>query len=443
VRKSLTARIVGLSIIWIIMALVITTLILGRLYRDHIEEHFDAHVFTHVEELVAAVETGPDGKLQMGGQPTDPRFYHLNSGWYWEVRKAGQVLGKSSSLGEKTLNLQELKMGESRDVQIIYGPEGEKLRAQIMEVSYPNNAGALTFVATAPDIQIAEDVSDFTTHIVVSFLVLGVGLTLAVIIQVQQALKPLKAIGAEISDIKAGRTKRLSQQFPQDVQPLVDEMNYLLDHNEVLLKRARNQLGDLAHAVKNPLTVIRNEARNLANEQGQLILDQSHVMASSIDHCLTRARVSGKEDMFGYRTPVKGVIEDLVFAVERIYHERGIEITLSDIGDCCFRGETQDVEEMAGNLIDNACKWASSQVVVSCTTDNERLQIVVEDDGPGIREQDLELVMRRGHKLDESKPGHGHGLGIVNDIASLYGGSLSLNRSSLGGLRVRLDLPAA
>jgi len=209
------------------------------------------------------------------------------------------------------------------------------------------------------------------------------------------------------------------------------------------LKRARNQLGDLAHSVKNPLTVIRNEARNLANEQGQLILDQSHVMASSIDHCLSRARISGKEDMFGYRTPVKGVIEDLVFAVERIYHERGIEIKLTEMGDCCFRGETQDIEEMAGNLIDNACKWASSQVVVTCEAENERLLIVVEDDGPGIREQDLELVMRRGHKLDESKPGHGHGLGIVNDIASLYGGSLTLDRSPFGGLRVHLDLPAA
>ena len=442
-RKSLTVRIISTSIIWIILVLVVTAFILGKLYRDHIEEHFDAHVLTHVEELVAAVETGPDGKLQLEGQPTDPRFYHLNSGWYWEVRMAGQSLGKSSSLGGNILNLQELKMGESREAQIIYGPEGEKLHAQIMEVSYPNAAGSLTFVATAPDVQIAEDVTDFATHLVVSFLTLGVGLTLAVIIQIRLALKPLKAIRAEIGNVKAGRSKRLSQHFPQDVQPLVDELNYLLDHNELLLKRARNQLGDLAHSVKNPLTVIRNEARNLANEQGQLILDQSHVMASSIDHCLTRARASGKMDMFGYRTPIKAVIEDLAFAVERIYHERGIEIKLGELGDCCFRGETQDIEEMAGNLIDNACKWASSQVVVSCEADSERLLLVVEDDGPGIREQDHKLVMHRGQKLDETKPGHGHGLGIVNDIADLYGGSLDLSKSSFGGLRAKLDLPAA
>lgn len=441
-RKSITIRIVATSIIWIVLALLITTLTLGGLYRDHIEGHFDAHVLSHVEELMAAVETSSGGELQMVGQPMDPRFYQLNSGWYWEVRRAGEPLGKSASLGDTQLDLRQLKMGESRDVQMVYGPQGEELRAQITEVTFPNGAGSLTFVATAPDMQIAEDVSDFTTHIVTSFIVLGFGLTLAVIIQVKVAMKPLKAIRSEISNVKTGKAKRLSQDFPHDIQPLVNELNFLLDHNELLLKRARNQLGDLAHAVKNPLTVIRNEARTLATEQGQLILDQSHVMASSIDHCLSRARISGKEDMFGYRTPVKGVVEDLAFAVQRIYHERGIEIKLSDLSDCCFRGDMQDLEEMAGNLIDNACKWAETQVVVMCETDNERLLIVVEDDGPGISEKDLKIVMNRGQKLDESKPGHGQGLGIVNDIVSLYGGSLTLDKSSFGGLRARLDLPA-
>ena len=298
-------------------------------------------------------------------------------------------------------------------------------------------------MATAPDTQIYEDVLDFSGHILTSFLILGVGLAVAVIIQIQLALKPLKAIRSEIGDVKEGKTKRLSHDFPDDVQPLVDELNFLLDHNELLLKRARNQLGDLAHAVKNPLTVIRNEARNLTNEQGQLILDQSHVMASSIDNYLSRARIYGKKDILGYRTGVKAVIEDLIYAVDQIYRDRGIKVQSSRLGECCFRGETQDIEEMAGNLIDNACKWAESQVVVRCETDAGRLRIVVEDDGPGISEENLELVMLRGSKLDETKAGHGHGLGIVNDIAGLYGGALKLGRSSLGGLRAELDLPAA
>jgi len=442
-RKSLTARIISLSIVWIALTLLITAFILNYLYQDHIEEHYDAHVFTHLEELIAAVETGPDGGLQMHGQPTDPRFHRPNSGWYWEVRKNGKLLERSASLEASVLDLSGLKINENHEVQTVFGPVGDLLRAHVMEVTYPRGAGTLLFVATAPETLIVHDVGAFFIHIVTSFLVLGIGLSLAVVIQVRLALRPLKAIRSEISDVKEGRSKRLSQDFPNDIQPLVDEFNYLLDHNEQLLKRARNQLGDLAHAVKNPLTVIRNEARSMTSERGQIILDQSHVMASSIDHCLSRARIYGKKDIIGYRTGVKAVVDDLVYAVERIYHDRGIKIQVSSSGACCFRGEAQDIEEMAGNLIDNACKWAKSQVVIQCKTDNDRLLLSVEDDGPGISEENHELVMHRGRKLDESKSGYGHGLGIVKDVADLYGGSLKLDRSSMGGLRVELDLPAA
>jgi signal transduction histidine kinase len=257
-------------------------------------------------------------------------------------------------------------------------------------------------------------------------------------------LRPLKAIRQEISDIKAGATERLSQDFPADVQPLVDELNFLLDHNEMLLKRARNQLGDLAHAVKNPLTVIRNEARALQSHEGQLILEQTHVMANNIDHYLSRARIYGKKDAIGYRTSVRSVLEDLAYAVGHIYKERDIDIRLLCLEEKWFRGESQDLEEMAGNLLDNACKWARRVVEVHCESEDDRLQLIFEDDGPGIPEDEHEEVMRRGRKLDDSQPGHGQGLGIVRDIARLYGGVLTLGQSeSLGGLRATLILPSA
>jgi signal transduction histidine kinase len=442
-RRSLTARIILLSIFWIAIALLATALLFGRLYRDHIEEHYDAHVFTHVEELVAAIETSPEGDRKLHSQPTDPRFHQLNSGWYWEVLEAGEPLEKSPSLGENQLDLTSLSMAENHDVQTVYGPNQQKLRAQVIHTTYPHDVGSLTFVATAPVMQITDDVHDFVFHIFISFLVLGIGLSLAVVVQVQVALRPLKAIRSAISDVQAGKIQRLPQDFPSDVQPLVNELNFLLDHNEMLLKRARSQLGDLAHAVKNPLTVIRNEARSMESKQGQLILDQSHVMAGSIDHCLSRARIYGKRDAIGYRTSVESVIDDLVYAVRHIYQDRGIEIQHSGTGKHWFRGEAQDLEEMAGNLIDNACKWAKSQVVVQCVTEQNRLVLAVEDDGPGIAGEDMKDVMQRGRKLDESHAGHGQGLGIVKDIAGLYGGTVKLSRSPLGGLRAELDLPAA
>lgn len=442
-HRPLTWRIVLMSIFWIVVALMVIAIVLTRFYRQHIEEHYDAHVFTHVEELVVAIEPAVEGGPRLSREPTDPRFYRPHSGWYWEVLHHDNLLQKSTSLGAHQLDLSKLSLDERQNVQLLYGPDRQKLRAQVVHVSYPHDPGSLTFVATAPEIPITDDVHEFINHILVNFIILGIGLSVAVYVQVSLALKPLKAIRTAISNIKSGKTDRLPNEFPSDVQPLVDELNFLLDHNETLLKRARNQLGDLAHSVKNPLTVIRNEARNMANKQGQLILDQSHVMANNIDHYLSRARIYGKQDAIGYRTSVRSVIDDLSFAVGHIHKDRSIEIHLLCLDDKWFRGEAQDLEEMAGNLIDNACKWAKKEVTVNCRSDHNRLTLIIEDDGPGIAEEEIATITRRGRKLDERSPGHGHGLGIVEDIANLYGGTLTLGRSEMGGLKAELDLPAA
>jgi signal transduction histidine kinase len=443
VNRSLTRRIITLSIFWIVIALIVTAALLGRFYREHIEGHYDAHVYTHVEELVASVDTAPDGSLMLTREPTDPRFYRNNSGWYWEILTANESIARSPSLDDQRLNLESIKFEENHNIQVILGPSGERLRAHVVHVSYPNENGSITIAATAPEIQIKDDVKDFFAHIAASFLVLGIGLSVAVVMQVTLALKPLNAIRTAISDVRAGKLGRLPHDFPSDVQPLVDELNFMLDHNETLLKRARNQLGDLAHAVKNPLTVIRNEARDIPGKQGSLILEQSHMMSSNIDHYLSRARIYGQQDAIGYRTSVKSVVEDLSFAVSQIHKDRNIKMRLLCREDKWFRGEAQDLEEMAGNLLDNAFKWAKTEVAVSCSSDHNRLALIIEDDGPGIAEDELDTITRRGKRLDENTPGHGHGLGIAEDIADLYGGSLKLGRSNMGGLKAELNLPAA
>lgn len=442
-HKSLIGRIISLSIFWIILALLATAILLAQLYQDHIEEHYDAHVFTHVEELIAAVYTDDEGRVRLHREPTDPRFHRPRSGWYWEVLSGDAPLLKSASLGEEQLVMHASSLDENHSVQMVFGPEGQNLRANVVHVAYAKEPNSLTFIATAPQFQITDDVHDYGTHVLMSFLVLAIGLSIAVVVQVRVALRPLRAIRQEISDIKSGTALRLSRDFPADVQPLVDELNFLLDHNEMLLKRARNQLGDLAHAVKTPLTVIRNEARTMENRQGQLILEQTHVMAGSIDHYLSRARIYGKKDAIGYRTSVRSAIADLIYAVGHIYKDRDVNIQLLCAEDVWFRGEAQDLEEMAGNLLDNACKWAKSEVTVRCEADGDRLKLIIEDDGPGIPGEDRQDVMRRGRKLDESRPGHGHGLGIVRDIANLYGGSLELGIGDLGGLRATLTLPSS
>jgi len=425
------------------MALVITALLLGYFYRDHIVRHFDEHVSIHLEELVEASAFSPDGTFALTSYPSDPNFHDLNSGWYWEIRQTGTILKRSPSLGNDSLNLGQIEPGTSVTVSEITGPDDEMLRVQAVKFKLDPAHGPLVFIASAPMTGITDDVLDYSNHILLSFLVLGTGLLLAVVLQVRVALKPLHAISTGIGDVREGEASKLPQDFPKDVQPLVDELNNLLEHNTILLKRARNQLGDLAHAVKNPLTVINNEAHNMEPLQKELITLQTSEINKNVDHYLSRARAFGTENVLGSRSRIKTVVADLVYAMQRIHQDRGLEYDFSRLEECWFRGESQDLEEMVGNLLDNACKWAKSQVVIHCKTDNDRIRLAVEDDGPGIPEEFLEDVIQRGRKLDDSKPGHGQGLGIVNDIADLYGGILKLRKGQSGGLRAELDLPAA
>ena len=443
IRKSLAFRIIALSGFWIIMALVITAMLLVYFYRDHSAQHFDDHVSMHLEELVEASHFLPDGTFDLAFNPSDPRYHDLHSGWYWEVKQSGSTLKRSPSLGGDNLDIGDVRPTMSVIVHEIVGPTSAKLRVHILEIKLDSRHDPLMLLASAPMKGLKDDVQSYSSYIVTSFLVLGIGLLLAVVMQVRVALKPLQAISTGISAVREGKASKLPQNHLEDVQPLVDELNNLLDHNAVLLKRARNRLADLAHCVKNPLTVINNETRNMESGQRDLIIQQTNEITRNVDHYLSRARAFGTGNVLGSRSNIKTVAEDLVYAMQRIYQDRNLEYDFSQMRECWFRGEGQDLEEMVGNLLDNASKWAKSRVLIRCKTANGRLLLIVEDDGPGIPEEKYGDVIQRGHKLDDSSPGHGQGLGIVNDIAGLYDGSLKLGTGQLGGLQAELDLPLA
>jgi len=442
-RRRLAFRIIGLSSIWIIFALVFTAAILVRNHRDHTAEHYDNHVKMHMEELISAVQFTEDGSFSLTINPSDPRYHDLFSGWYWEVKQAGNTLRRSPSLGEESLYLKESVPAPIMHVHQITGPGQALLRAHVIKVTKDANQEPLVLIATAPTTGIIEESIKYSNYIISSFIVLGIGLILAVVLQVRVALKPLKAISDGISNIREGKSTRLPGDQLEDIQPFVDELNNLLDHNTVLVNRARNRLGDLAHAVKNPLTVINNAAQGLDDASRDLILQQTRDIGRSINHHLSRARTYGTEKVLGSRSSIRTVTEDLVYAMRRIYKGRDLVFDLSGLQDCWFKGEVQDLEEMLGNILDNACKWAKGRVKISSTSHDGRFEISVDDDGPGIAGEEFENVIRRGYKLDDAKPGHGEGLGIVKDISELYGGALLLARSGLGGLQAQLVLPSA
>ena len=425
------------------MALVGTGAVLINFYRDHIASHYDAHVLMHMEEMVAAARLSLSGELTLAYPPSDPRYHVSQSGWYWEIRHRGKVLGSSPSLEGSSLDLSSIQTPEHGGTHVIVGPVGNSLRVQTMQIPSGIPGEQLLLVSTAPMMGIRDDVIDVAEHMAVALSLLGVLLLLAVALQIRLALKPINDISQGISDIHQGKTDSLGGEFPSGLQPLVDELNNLLEHNSVLLRRARNQLGDLAHSIKNPLSVINNEARSMNTEKGPLILKQTADIADSVEHHLTRARAFGTTKVLGARAKIRPVAEDLEFALKRIYKDRTLKFDLEGLGDCAVRCESQDLEEMLGNLMDNACKWTNSRVIVHCLSQKGRNYIYVEDDGPGIPEDKIEQVMQRGQRLDESREGHGLGLSIIQEIMELYGGKLSLSKSGHGGLSARLDLPGA
>ena len=441
--KSLRFRIVLLSGVWILLALAGTAFVLLAFYRGHIAEHYDAHARMHLEELVSSARLNEAGELEMSYPPSDPRYRVEHSGWYWQVIHNDEVLASSPSLAGADIDLGKVLAADYHGgTHVIEGPAGNPLRVQTQQIPAGVPGEQLLLVSSAPMMGVTQDVTDVAKHLGISFLVLSIGIIVAVYFQIHIALKPIAKIHEGISEIHRGRADRLEGEFPRGVQLLVDELNNLLEHNSVLLRRARNQLGDLAHSIKNPLTVINNEAREMDNsETGRLILKQTTDIAESVNHHLSRARAFGTTNVLGSRAKVKPVAEDLAFALQRIYKKRNLEFDLRGLSDCTVRCEVQDVEEMLGNLMDNACKWAKSRVIVHCTGAKGRRYLYVEDDGPGIPEDKIEHVLQRGQRLDESKQGHGLGLNIVQELVALYKGEITLASSGYGGLSVKLNLP--
>ena len=243
--------------------------------------------------------------------------------------------------------------------------------------------------------------------------------------------------------MRAGRRARLPDDFPDEVRAVVQELNALLDYNAALLTRARARLGDLAHSLKNPLTVLHGEAGDLTGHKGKIMRAQIALVMDTIGRQLTRARVAGADNILGARAAVAPIVEDLRYSLGLLHKGRNLAIRSEGLDGLVFRGDAQDLEEMLGNLMDNACKWARSEIIVCGRAEDGRLRITVADDGPGIPESQMPRALGRGQRLDESVPGSGLGLGIVADIAALYHGALDLGRSQRGGLATHLDLPAA
>jgi signal transduction histidine kinase len=291
-------------------------------------------------------------------------------------------------------------------------------------------------------VEVERQTGEFNTVLIWSFVILGLGLIIAILLQVRVGLLPLRRVSEALARIRDGKARRLDGHFPTEIEPLATELNSLIQHSEEVVGRARTHVSNLAHFLKTPLSVLAAEADAQPGPLADSIKRQVFSMRRQVDHYLSRARAAGSLDVLGNRTQVSTVMDDLARVIGRIHAPRGIVIDAECSDLIYFRGERQDLEEMLGNLIDNGCKWARARVRVRCKSAAGRLSLTIEDDGPGLSAQQRTQVGERGERLDESVPGSGLGLAIVRDISKLYGGFFALDASPMGGVMACLELPA-
>ncbi len=449
--RSLAGRLILAAAVWGIIGLAVGGYVLSNAFDSAMRDNFDNQLQVDLDNLVAAADADPYGSITIRDQYLTGRFERAYSGLYLQIDPGDRTpVQISRSLLDWTLRGVHLDAKQNVYWGYYDGPRDQHLRVLARRVRYPitatsnpTDARAYTFIVAGDMSGVEAAVADFNSTIFWSFAAMFFGLVTAVFVQVRVGLQPLRRVQEALARIRSGAAQRLEGRFPAEIAPLAGELNSLIEHSAEVVGRARAHVSNLAHFLKTPLTVLAAEAEANPGPLADAVKKQVGVMRRQVDHYLTRARTAGALNALGNRTQVSPVLEDLARVLRRIHAERGIEISVTCLETLYFRGERQDLEEMAGNLMDNACKWAKNRVEVNvvCLPEH-RFQLQVGDDGPGLAPADRNRVMSRGERLDESVPGSGLGLSIVRDIAKLYRGELEMAQSPKGGLSAVLTLPA-
>ncbi|QMW24622.1 HAMP domain-containing histidine kinase [Sandaracinobacteroides saxicola] len=434
---------VWLAFGWIVALLLLGGFALDRVLVGTLTRNFDAQLSYALTAMIASADLDASGEVRFTRPLGDQRFSEPYSGLYWQVNAAGQEPFRSRSLWDRALAVNL----DANCVTICSyrteGRAGESLRVVERDARLPGTVQTLRFqVAQATDALDAQ-VRRVRSILWWSLGAVGAGLFLLAALQAVVGLLPLRRMSATMADIRAGRARRApTEDVPPEIAPLVGELNDLLDHNEKAAEAARMHAGNLAHALKTPMSVLMNEASAGGSVPADAITRELTTMRRHIDHHLARARAAGRRSAASARAEVWPALEGVRRAVEQI-HE-GVAIDLAGDRQAVFRGERQDLEEMAGNLIDNAANYGGGRVFVTVSQADGVVEILVEDDGQGIPEAERTRLFERGARLDTGRPGTGLGLAIVRDVAEIYGGSVTLGESEdLGGLAASLKLPGA
>ncbi len=450
VRPSLVRRLIWLAAVWSLLVMLGAGVALTAFFQSATLSRFDQSLYDLTEGLYAGATV--EGGEVVAPAFTDTQALRVYSGRYWEIAEAApqgrlHALVRSRSLWDSELTppatgMPVMKPGDRFQYDTV-GPVGERLRAVARAVTLPGRSGPVIFIAAEDRAPIDADSRRFAVTTALALALLGAGLVAGVVIQVRVGLMPLFKLRRDVAEVRKGRAERLDEDYPVELAPLAHELNALLAHNQEVVERQRTHVGNLAHALKTPLSVMLSEAERRDDLLAEVVTRQAQIMRGQVDHHLRRARAAARVGAPGERTAVAPVVDELSRTLEKIFQSKNLQVDWDVDEALAFHGERQDLLEIIGNVMENASKWCSREVMVEAVQDGPgQLRVTVEDDGPGLPPDRRREVLRRGARLDESAPGSGLGLSIVEELAKAYGGSIALADAALGGLRVDIRLPS-
>ncbi|MCG9725460.1 ATP-binding protein [Vibrio brasiliensis] len=432
-RLSLKSRLVLAAIVWLTAMVIAVGVSVPNQVFNYMVDDTKSQLTIYMDEISASLEADETGNLSLTTNLSDPRFNRPYSGLYWSAKTEKELL-RSRSLWDKKITT------DKKDKDYL-GARNEKLIYIKTTLYYPDYDGPIDVIIGIDEQPIEDTVGSLMGQLWIILALLYLGVLAVIFLQVQWSLSPLTKMHKELSQLRAGDKTRLDQDYPKEVAPVVSDLNALVFHYQELLERARHHAGNLSHALKTPLSVLKNEISSLDNQTQSLLQPPVDQIQSQIDYHLGRARMAGSKNILSVRANPSQRVDAISMAFDKVYAQRGVTLINELDSDIDVAVDKTDLDEMVGNLLENAYKWSDSIIRVhSESKDNDDIEIIVEDDGPGIPDQDIKQAVERGVRLDETTPGTGLGLNIVSEMAHSYRGKLTLSRSSMGGLKAVLSL---
>lgn len=437
---SIRFKLFSLAVTWCLASVVIAAVVLIWLFERHVARQVESELYSHVTQLAALTEPDGRGSYLLREQMASPLYSRPFSSWVWQIRRDGVVLLQSRSLGPLNATSVTVLTAPSGSVGYFKGPMDQQLTGLSRQISPRFSNERLTFVVARPSNEVQAAIAQFRNSVVLVLALFAIGQVATAALLVSTGLEPLTRLRRWVVALRKGEAISDNLRWPKEIQPVVQEIEELENHVERLITRARGQAADLAHSIKTPLSVLHQIGETHSGPDAELLRRQNARIDAALQRHLAHVRASGRGRA---RISIQEVVEDLSLALEKTLSLKEIPLKLNLARDAAVTCDENDIYEIIGNLMDNASKWAKSQIQVTSTVKDGMVCICVDDDGPGIFEEDASEILKRGHRLDQRQPGQGLGLSIVSDLLDAYSGSLQVERSPIGGARIKVVLPEA